>query len=337
VLDSQRQGGPVLNDDARGELERHFATGRTLPSGPRELPDFRLWLIDQWKPGRSFSLMAGAVYDPVEGAFGRAHEEFDRTILPGATLWWVSADVVELVQEAAGSLPDDFAFDWSLVPDSEVLCVLEAPLMGTDSREGGPINIRVLVWGEGRLPNLMEAMGVSMYGGDDDGILWPLGRTDWVPGYTVVEPTHDDLAPHLSETQQASMAEDRRFLATLFLLAGQPNVTSAEPAPLGRAARKRSQRAGVGADVRVVDLLHRPRHHRDPATGGHHVAVRYVVRGHWRNQAWGPGRALRRPVWIHTHIRGPDGAPMKTPAEIVKALRGPPADGRGSSPGGRTG
>ena len=37
---------------------------------------------------------------------------------------------------------------------------------------------------------------------------------------------------------------------------------------------------------------------------------RWVVRGHWRNQPWGPGRELRRPVYILPHIKGPDGAPL---------------------------
>jgi hypothetical protein len=36
------------------------------------------------------------------------------------------------------------------------------------------------------------------------------------------------------------------------------------------------------------------------------LAYKTVVRGHWRNQAHGPGRALRRPKWIQPHTRGPD-------------------------------
>lgn len=39
-----------------------------------------------------------------------------------------------------------------------------------------------------------------------------------------------------------------------------------------------------------------------------HVAQRFIVRGHWRNQAYGEGRALRRRQWIEPHWKGPENA-----------------------------
>lgn len=36
------------------------------------------------------------------------------------------------------------------------------------------------------------------------------------------------------------------------------------------------------------------------------MSYKTVVRGHWRSQAHGPGRTLRRPQWIQPHTRGPD-------------------------------
>ncbi len=46
---------------------------------------------------------------------------------------------------------------------------------------------------------------------------------------------------------------------------------------------------------------------RDRQDGGStwKLAVRYIVRGHWRNQAHGPGRALRRRQWIQPFFKGP--------------------------------
>jgi hypothetical protein len=41
-------------------------------------------------------------------------------------------------------------------------------------------------------------------------------------------------------------------------------------------------------------------------TGARTQAYRTLVRGHWRNQAHGPGRALRKRRWIEPHIRGAD-------------------------------
>ncbi|MCA3265756.1 MAG: hypothetical protein ING19_06770 [Azospirillum sp.] len=36
------------------------------------------------------------------------------------------------------------------------------------------------------------------------------------------------------------------------------------------------------------------------------IASRFMVRGHWRNQAHGPGRSERKLVYITPHYRGPD-------------------------------
>jgi hypothetical protein len=36
------------------------------------------------------------------------------------------------------------------------------------------------------------------------------------------------------------------------------------------------------------------------------VSQRFVVRGHWRNQAYGEGRQFRRRTWIEPHYKGPE-------------------------------
>lgn len=38
--------------------------------------------------------------------------------------------------------------------------------------------------------------------------------------------------------------------------------------------------------------------------------VRYMVSGHWRSQAYGKDRKLRKPLWIKPHWRGPEMAPV---------------------------
>lgn len=57
----------------------------------------------------------------------------------------------------------------------------------------------------------------------------------------------------------------------------------------------------VGSDV-VVDASIRE-YVRNGGTG-QSLTYRSIVRGHWRNQAHGPGRALRTKKWIEPHIRG---------------------------------
>ena len=46
---------------------------------------------------------------------------------------------------------------------------------------------------------------------------------------------------------------------------------------------------------------------------------RWLVSGHFRNQAYGPGHSLRKVIWIPPHLRGPEDAPLgKT---VYRAIR----------------
>lgn len=42
------------------------------------------------------------------------------------------------------------------------------------------------------------------------------------------------------------------------------------------------------------------------AGGGTAPKVQFLVRGHWRQQAHGPGRTLRKPIWIEPFWKGPE-------------------------------
>ncbi len=61
----------------------------------------------------------------------------------------------------------------------------------------------------------------------------------------------------------------------------------------------------------VVDLRHRyvpiDRKQDDEALGRRY-RHRWVVSGHWRNQAHGPDQSLRRQTWAPSYVKGPDGA-----------------------------
>jgi hypothetical protein len=86
-------------------------------------------------------------------------------------------------------------------------------------------------------------------------------------------------------------------------------LTEQHEAVPGRAARRRLERAGYREPpaVRII-RLRRIEH----APGGHEdreYHVRWIVRGHWRNQ-WFPARQLHRPVWIAPHLKGPADAPL---------------------------
>lgn len=58
-----------------------------------------------------------------------------------------------------------------------------------------------------------------------------------------------------------------------------------------------------------------------PTTNSAPLAMRYSVRGHWRNQPHGPARTLRKLTWIQPYWKGPEDAPVApTPTHVVKVV-----------------
>jgi hypothetical protein len=91
-------------------------------------------------------------------------------------------------------------------------------------------------------------------------------------------------------------------------IAAQPLATVTRP-PLDRTARRRAARAGVNHNSRVV-MLRRTAHtgELDQALPRWRYRVRFMVRGHWRRLHDEHGSPYR--IWIHSFIKGPDGAPL---------------------------
>lgn len=73
------------------------------------------------------------------------------------------------------------------------------------------------------------------------------------------------------------------------------------------------------AEVVVVSLRKRVRKEVDAiqaaqsaakGSSGRHLHFRFLVRGHYKNQAYGPGRTLRRRIYVMPFVKGPEGAPF---------------------------
>ncbi|WP_433388643.1 hypothetical protein [Micromonospora sp. KLBMP9576] len=87
----------------------------------------------------------------------------------------------------------------------------------------------------------------------------------------------------------------------------QPLATVTRP-PLDRPARRRALRANLRHDTRVVMLRRTTPVTESTGEAKWHYRVRFVVRGHWRRLTNADGQPYR--IWIHAHIKGPDGAPL---------------------------
>ncbi|MCU1372350.1 MAG: hypothetical protein JWO77_3544 [Ilumatobacteraceae bacterium] len=63
---------------------------------------------------------------------------------------------------------------------------------------------------------------------------------------------------------------------------------------------------GVGAGALLMNALETAAD--APSASRRSLDHQSDVRGHWRQQAYGPNHSLRRPTWIDDHVRGPAAA-----------------------------
>lgn len=55
-------------------------------------------------------------------------------------------------------------------------------------------------------------------------------------------------------------------------------------------------------------------------TAKHGFSSRWIVRGHWRNQ-WYASLGMHKPIFIHPHVKGPEGTPVKNPQKLIALMR----------------
>jgi hypothetical protein len=148
----------------------------------------------------------------------------------------------------------------------------------------------------------------------------PVGRTTQSPAdvETIRQRLLDALdAPERTErpvtVPKEAMGRFQPYLAALLLLLDQ-QITQVRQESANEHARKRARRAGrQQPGVTIVDLA--PRHSDptdEPETGerGHRYTTRHLVGGYWRWQPYGPGRRLRRRIYVADYVRGPEDAPL---------------------------
>ncbi|HVL83354.1 MAG TPA: hypothetical protein VM367_03540 [Pseudonocardia sp.] len=126
----------------------------------------------------------------------------------------------------------------------------------------------------------------------------------------------DIVLPLLDPVPMTSRGRSSGLVAALgatWLLMAQPTVADARPLhrPVDAGAPA-SRRDHPERGVTLIDLRRAATAPAEPS-GDHPGRVyrhRWLVRGHWRQQAVGPGRTQRRPVYVPPHLKGPDGAPL---------------------------
>lgn len=122
-----------------------------------DLPDFRLALLNLWRKGGLFhhAAVSGAIAlldpPPTTAAF-QTYAEWEETQLRQASLWWVSAPMVDLLMAAVASIPEDTRVQDLPSPSPSGLVVFEKPWWGVSSTSGKEVSVSAILWGSTRLP-----------------------------------------------------------------------------------------------------------------------------------------------------------------------------------------
>jgi hypothetical protein len=292
---------------------------------PVDIPHWRNELIDAWAPGGGvLSSLSLKVFDE-SGGFHVFVPWWEYEQFTKASLWFVGAEMCDLLDRVAPSLPDTIlAAD--VIPDRSGFVVFEKPLKSLDSISGDvSLMTGAMLWGPAQWSNGDKSypiIGITVYAPIITGkppYVMPLGNLIWPFGQGTDDP--QDLEGNyasdlLDPSQCASMAEDRRRLMALWLISQQPAVAQARDqtvsmTPRNKSARRRMKAPLPDVRVRVVYLRTLPHPDHEPEPGpGRQYSHRWVVKEHWRNQAFGPKHGLRRPVLVRSHVRGPENAPF---------------------------
>lgn len=278
---------------------------------PADVPDLRDgWIADDagWETLRR----AASAYE-LAGFHTFESVDWFRDAMRTATLWWVDEAAVALLDHARRTMPPT-TLTPELIPAPAGFVAFEAPLTGIDAQTGeATIAADVLMWhlarvGPARAPavSILQATATARR-------LIPLGRADWKVGETSGSA---EWATH--PASRASIEEDQRTVAALWILSSQKNLTVPVTDVPPRGVLRRARRFDPHRPDPVVRCVYLPQH--GSGAGGGPVDRRYhhrwVVSGHWRQQAYGPGRVLRRPTWIAPHVKGPDDAPLLTTPKV---------------------
>lgn len=236
--------------------------------------------------------------------------------LDSPDLHWIDTDVCELVADTLETLPD-----WSpaaCLPAQSGIIALEKPFFtvpyenafadGIEQVRVSAISwhvhdgdLRIATWATAdsvpthvRSPlrhglPLEELAGVTMPMDED------VAAAQVHLGASVITPTEDYTTAAKAMTAVAG---------AVWLLMAQPRILADAPTVARVRKRRGGQTYRAPVSVSIRSLTTRPQARPGAKGTGGKATTRWWVRGHWRQQAWGKNRALRKPVYIAPHTAG---------------------------------
>lgn len=220
----------------------------------------------------------------------------------GATMWWVRPDMARLAWDAAQTLPEN----------TRLLEAIPAP-KGILIWEGDPLISGVLPLPSARLENRDVPI---------QGAMWEVTARGVELSTLIYEPPEADMPVFMPLNVYLCVGQLKKdleaYLTATFLLATQPRIgqiTQHDSTP----RRRRYIPPGPGditTGVNLVSLRENatrlPTEEPNEGEKKWGLSVRFMVRGHWRNQACGEKLGQRRPVYVAPYLKGPEDAPLKS-------------------------
>lgn len=219
-----------------------------------------------------------------------------------AQLWWVSRDMTRLAEDTvqAGDFPE---------PDPPAQCGMfffEGDVQHISFRfdnDGfGETRVAAILWQDvGR-----ESVKISVFTDNPVGIREMHADLFGLP---IVS-----LAPSVVRENDGSFRWLCGLLRAVWALSAEPHICEAKPAKPDM-AHPLPQR--FDPEIRKVKMLvlrenlHRPGGSADDDERvRREYSHRFIVRGFWRDQAYGPNHSLRRRQWIPPFVKGPADKPL---------------------------
>lgn len=306
-----------------------------------DVPDYRLRLLNIWRPGGTLEKALLWVNDARREDLWRhwsAEEmELERRTLQHGALFWLTPNFRTLMEACVPTLPSNLGVGTDIPPPQGFgagLVVLSEPLMSPnydepdDRDEDIPIEAftyqpilrqNAPTLGIGSEPTALLRLVFYAKKGYSTGV-GPVGVAEWEAGHTIAAVRQLDVAwdnPRIL----ADLQLDRRRFAAFAMLVNQTITEVTEHRAL-RPVDRRCQRAGVPSTVQVV-RLRRVSGARSEPEGETLVewSHQWLVSGHWRNQACGPSLSERRWTFIAPYVKGPEDKPLILKDKVYAAVR----------------
>jgi len=111
-----------------------------------------------------------------------------------------------------------------------------------------------------------------------------------------------------------------RYLHALWLLLDQ-TITDVRPEHLRTSVAKKAWKKNLPGRVTVIQLRRTANEGKTAGESSVDWSHRWLVRGHWRWQACGPGNAERKRIWIHPFVKGPEDKPLVVNPKVYDMRR----------------